>query len=72
MSLKYGLLEIDTIRFYALAAMEGVLSCYQVQQTEDGPKLDLPPPELLANTAFAYAEAMYAKESVVLSQEVEE
>lgn len=72
MSLKYGIMEIDEIKFYAMAAMEGVLSCYQVQQTEEGPKLDLPPPELLANTAFAYAEAMYAKEREVANQEVEE
>lgn len=72
MSRKYGIMEIDQIKFYAMAAMEGVLSCYQVQQTEDGPKLDLPPPELLANTAFAYAEAMYAKENEVANLEVEE
>ena len=72
MSLKYGIMEIDEIKFYAMAAMEGILCCYRVQQTEDGPKLDLPPPELLANTAFAYAEAMYAKEREVAKQEVSE
>lgn len=65
MSLKYGIMEIDDIKMYALAAMDGILSCYRVQQTEDGPKLDLPPPELLANTAFTYGEAMYAKEKEV-------
>ena len=72
MSRKYGIMEIDEIKFYAMAAMDGVLSCYQVQQTEDGPKLDLPPPELLARTAFTYGEAMYAMQQEVANQEVEE
>ena len=72
MSLKYGIMEIDEIKFYAMAAMEGILSTYRVQYTEDGPKLDLPPPELLANTAFVYGEAMYAKEREVAVKEADE
>lgn len=71
MSLKYGIMEIDDVNFYAVAAMEGILSTYRVQYTEEGPKLDLPPPELLANTAFAYAEAMYTKKKEVANQEAE-
>ena len=69
MTTKYGIMEIDDIKMYAMAAMDGILSCYRVLQTEDGPKLDLPPPELLANTAFTYGEAMYAKEKEVANQE---
>ena len=72
MTTKYGIMEIDDIKMYALAISGSILTCYRVQQTEDGPKLDLPPPELLANTAFAYAEAMYAKEHEVAKLEAEE
>lgn len=62
MTTKYGIMEVDNLKQYALAAVDGILGCYSVEHTEEGPKLDLPPPELLASTAFAYAEALYAKE----------
>lgn len=72
MSLKYGIMEIDQVKMYALSVAGSILTCYQVQQTEEGPKLDLPPPDLLASTAFAYAEALYAKEKEVAKQEAED
>jgi hypothetical protein len=63
----YGLMEVEKMVPFAIAAMDGILSTYRVQYTEDGPKLDLPPPNLLADTCFAYAAAMIEKKQQLLT-----